>query len=116
MPKLAESGKLFASYWLWRWTRRGRPGRVLVSGLDSPDPNNRLIAGMLLLRGGQAALPLVREALEQGRGLPVILNVAGDLGARELIPLIERYMHSGDQRIARQAGQTLELLRGSEKR
>jgi hypothetical protein len=109
--QLAESAKLFASYFLWRWTGLSGPGRALVTGLDSADPNNRMIAGMFLVRGGRRAVPLVREALAKGRGLPVILNVAGSLGSRDLIPLVERYTHADDERIARQADQTLDLLR-----
>jgi len=111
MPKLAQSAKLFASYFLWRWTGLAFAGYALIAALDSADPNNRTIAGMFLVRGGARAVPLVRDALERGRGLPLILNVAGDLGSRELIPLIERYTRSEDARIARQAEQTLEWLR-----
>jgi len=110
MVKLGEAAKLFASYFLWRGTGWGFPGRALIAGLDSKDANNRLIAGMFLVRGGSRAVPLVREALERGRGLPAILNVAGDLGSRELIPLIGRYVHSDDPRVARQAAQTMEWL------
>lgn len=111
MPKLAESAKLFASYFVWRWTRLAPAGRALIDGLNSTDPNNRMIAGMFLVRGGARGLPLVRNALERGLGLPVILNVAGDLGSAELIPVVERYTRSDDQQIARQASQTLKLLR-----
>ena len=111
MPKLAESAKLFASYFLWRRAGLALAGRALIAGLDSTDPNNRMIAGMFLVRGGVRAVPLVHDALERGRGLPLILNVAGDLGSRELIPLIEGYTRSDDVQIARQAEQTLELLR-----
>ena len=111
MLKLAESAKLFASYFLWRRAGLTLAGRTLIAGLDSADPNNRMIAGMFLVRGGVRAVPLVRDALECGRGLPLILNVAGDLGSPELIPFIERYTRSDDVQIARQAGQTLEWLR-----
>lgn len=112
--KLAESAKLFTANFLWRWTRFAVVGRIVVTGLDSPDANNRLIAGMFLVRGGRLALPLVRQALEEGRGLPLILNVAGDLGFQELIPLVERYENAADERIAQQARLALNLLRFAE--
>ena len=66
---------------------------------------------MFLVKGGRLALPLVAEALEKGRGLPLILNVAGDLGHTDLAPLVERYTGAPDARVAQQAAVSLKLLR-----
>ena len=108
--RLAETAKLFAAYGLWRATGWAVAGRTLIGALGSPDANNRMIAGMFLVKGGRLALPLVAEALEKGRGLPLILNVAGDLGHTELAPLVERYTGAPDARIAQQAAIALKLL------
>ena len=109
--RLAETAKLFAAYGLWRATGWTAGGRTLIDALGSSDANNRMIAGMFLVKGGRLALPLVAEALEKGRGLPLILNVAGDLGLTELAPLVERYIGAPDARVARQAAFSLDLLR-----
>ena len=109
--RLAETAKLFAAYGLWRATGWAVAGRTLIGALGSPDANNRMIAGMFLVKGGRLALPLVAEALEKGRGLPLILNVAGDLGHTELAPLVERYTGAPDTRVAQQAAVSLKLLR-----
>ncbi len=94
--QLAETAKLFTAYGLWRATGWAVAGRTLIAALGSSDANNRMIAGMFLVKGGRLALPLVAEALEKGRGLPLILNVAGDLGHTELAPLVERYTAAPD--------------------
>ena len=109
--RLAETAKLFAAYGLWRATGWAGAGRTLIGALGSSDANNRMIAGMFLVKGGRLALPLVAEALEKGRGLPLILNVAGDLGHTELAPLVERYTRAPDTRVAQQAAVSLKLLR-----
>jgi hypothetical protein len=109
--RLAETAKLFAAYGLWRATGWAVAGRTLIATLGSSDANNRMIAGMFLVKGGRLALPLVADALESGRGLPLILNVAGDLGHTELAPLVERYTGAPDERIAQQAAVSLKLLR-----
>ena len=109
--QLAETAKLFTVYGLWRATGWAVAGRALIAALGSSDANNRMIAGMFLVKGGRLALPLVAEALEKGRGLPLILNVAGDLGHTELAPLVERYTGAPDARIAQQAAVSLKLLR-----
>ena len=109
--RLAETAKLFAAYGLWRATGWAVAGRTLIAALGSSDSNNRMIGGMFLVKGGRLALPLVAEALETGRGLPLILNVAGDLGHAELAPLVERYTGAPDARVAQQAVVSLKLLR-----
>jgi hypothetical protein len=109
--QLVETAKLFAAYGLWRATGWAVAGRTLIAALGSSDANVRMIAGMFLVKGGRLALPLVGEALEKGRGLPLILNVAGDLGHTELAPLVERYTGAPDARIAQQAAVSLKLLR-----
>ena len=109
--RLAETAKLFAAYGLWRATGWAVAGRTLIGALGSSDANNRMIAGMFLVKGGRLALPLVAEALEKGRGLPLILNVAGDLGHTELAHLVERYTGAPDTRVAQQAAVSLKLLR-----
>jgi hypothetical protein len=108
--RLAETAKLFAAYGLWRTTGWAVAGRTLIAALASSDANNRTIAGMFLVKGGRLALPLVADALERGRGLPLILNVAGDLGHTELAPLVERYTAAPDARVAQQAVVSLKLL------
>jgi len=107
----AETAKLFAAYGLWRATGWAVAGRTLITALGSSDANNRMIAGMFLVKGGRLALPLVADALESGRGLPLILNVAGDLGHTELAPLVERYTEAPDAGVAQQAAVSLKLLR-----
>ena len=109
--QLAETAKLFTAYGLWRATGWALAGRTLIAALGSSDANNRMIAGMFLVKGGRLALPLVAEALEKGRGLPLILNVAGDLGHTELAPLVERYTAAPDAGVAQQAAVSLKLLR-----
>jgi hypothetical protein len=108
--RLAETAKLFVAYGVWRATGWAVAGRTLIAALGSSDANNRTIAGMFLVKGGRLALPLVADALERGRGLPLILNVAGDLGHAELAPLVERYTAAPDARVAQQAAVSLKLL------
>ena len=107
---LIEAAKLFASYTAWKLSRLDLFGEILVGALDSKDENNRMIAGMFLVRTGSRAVPLVRRALLEQRGLPVALSVAGDLSAEELRPLIERYAGHADVSISRAATAALKAF------
>lgn len=111
--RLGEAAKLFAAHCLWRTTGAKRAGRVLIRGLTSGDENNRLIAGMLLVRSGSRARPLYLEALESGSPPPLLLRVIGDGGVRDLESHIARYLDSNDPSVARAAAYALDALKGS---
>lgn len=108
--KLLETAGLLASYAAWRALPFRAPGEALVRGLESSDPNNRMIAGMFLVRAGARAVPIVRQALVEKRGLPAALSVAGDLGAPELKPLVESFASHEDPAISRAAVAALQSL------
>ncbi len=108
--KLGEASKLFAAHCLWRATGAKYAGRVLVRGLTSSDENNRLVAGMLLVRSGGRARPLYREALESGSPSALLLRVIGDSGIRDLKSQVARYVDSDDPNVARAAAYALDAL------
>ena len=67
------------------------------------------MAGMLLVQGGRRAIPLLREALPRRENLPMVLRIAGDIGARELRPEIERFAGDRDPAVAQAARDALRL-------
>ena len=108
--KLVEAAKLFIANLLWRGLWLEPAGLALVSGLESSDENNRVIAGMFLVRGGRRSFPLVKKALESHRGLPLILTVVGDLGVRDVAADLERYAADDDPQVAQAARDALRAL------
>jgi hypothetical protein len=55
-------------------------GAVVARALASDDETNRTAAGMLLVKSGERALPLLRENLERGVAVPMTLQVLADIG------------------------------------
>jgi HEAT repeat protein len=102
--------RLFACKALWQGAGVNSAGHALLKALGSPEADVRTVAGMFLVQAGQRAVPLIREALEQGRYLPMILTIAADIGAEELAPQIRRFIADSDPTIARAAREALELL------
>jgi hypothetical protein len=94
------------------WTLFGcRPaGRALVRALGSTDEGKRTVAGMLLVRGGKRAEPLVTEAIRRREHLPVVLLIAGDIGATSLEPELRHLTVDPDPDVARAAHDALEIL------
>ena len=105
--KWGEAASVFAAYGAWRATGSARAGAVLSAALDSGDETNRTAAGMLLLRGGQKALPLLRANLQRGVAVPMTLRLLGDIGGRAALEMIVPHTHSADPAIARAAHDAL---------
>ena len=95
---------------LWRVTGLRAAGRGLLRGLESPDPNVRTIAGMLLVRAGARAEPLLREAVATGRSVPLVATIMGDIGDRRLEPVLVGLAADRNPEIARAARDALRAL------
>src|SRR5260370_37243378 len=88
MQVLRAAG-LFAANSIWRVTGSQTAGRTLVNALAASDSNLRTIAGMLIVRGGQKAVPLIEEAIHRQLNLPQVLVMEGDVGAKQLQPQLQ---------------------------
>jgi hypothetical protein len=104
--KLGEAAKLFLAGVAWRLGIRSA-GRTLAAGLSSTDEDNRLIAGMLLVRGGKRAIPLLNEELRSPRNLPLLLRVMGDVAPNTFRDTLERYSRDEDPKVSRAAKDAL---------
>lgn len=101
---------MFALKWVWLATGLQTAGRALVGALSSPDEGVRTIAGMFLVQAGARAVPLVEEALGRRQGLPMVLVVAGDIGASRLEPQLRRFTTDPDPQVAKAALDSLRTL------
>jgi len=98
--KWGEAAAVFSAFGAWRVTGSARAGGVLARALASPDETNRTAAGILLVRGGARAVPLLRENLQQGVAVALSLRVLGDIGGPEAAALIEPYQRDPDPQVA----------------
>jgi hypothetical protein len=105
--KWGEAVGVLLAWGLWRGTGAARPGAVLARALGSGDETNRTLAGMLLVRGGQPALPLLRGNLQAGFAVPMTLRILGDIGGAEVLREIEPYRGSADAAVSRAADDAL---------
>ncbi len=108
--QLLRAAGLFAANAIWRATGSQAAGRSLVNALAASNPNVRTIAGMLLVRGGQKAVPFIEEAIHRELNLPQVLVMAGDVGAKELEPELQKYAAHPDPQVSRAAHDGLRIL------
>ena len=107
---LARTMTLLADGLLWRGTHLHAAGARLVDALGDSDETARNVAGIMLARGGHAAIPLLREALAQHRHVAQALTLLGDVGDATVERDIARYVSNPDVRTAQAARSALRVL------
>jgi hypothetical protein len=110
--KLSGAARLFLLRALWRGGLTSA-GRALVDALGAADEDLRTMAGMFLVQGGKRAIPLLRAAVARREHLPLVLRMAGDVGASELKSEIEGFVADADPAVAQAARDALRLLAAS---
>lgn len=90
----------------WRLGVPGTGGR-LAAALGSDDDQERLIAGMVLVRGGAKAIPVLTTALRRGRRLPHVLRVIGDAAPAAFAVELERHAAADDPDVRQAARDAL---------
>jgi hypothetical protein len=65
---------------------------------------------MLIAQAGKRAEPLVEEAIRRRQNLPMMLVLAGDIGARGLEPELRRFAADPDPQVAKAARDGLRIM------
>ena len=104
-------GQVLASNVFWRATGSKRLGRSLIRALESEDEMSRTAAGMCLVGAQQKARPVLIEALDDGKHLPMVIGVLGSIGDERDIPKIQQYTQNDDVAIATAANSAIEVMR-----
>ena len=109
MGLLLGALRLYVYRALWHWLGITSAGRALVKALGSPDENMRSIAGILLVKSGKRAEPLLQEALIRRENLPTVLTVLGSIGDPALIPQLRQFADDQSPDVAKAAREALKV-------
>jgi hypothetical protein len=82
---------------------------VLVRALSAKNENLKNIAGILIVRAGKSAEPLLQDALHRRENLPLTLSLLADLGDRMVEKEIQPFSTDQDPK-AEAARQALRVL------
>ena len=90
--------------------RRHAAGRALVRDLGTDDEEIRAIAGMMLVKSGRKAEPLLQEALYRRENVSTVLAVLGSIGDPSMEPEIRRFADDKDPLVSKAARDALRLV------
>jgi hypothetical protein len=108
--RTGQVAAVFAQGALWRATGARAAGNALARAFASDDETVRVLAGMLLVRGGRRAAPVIRDALARGAADPDLIAALADVGSAEDEPLLRSYARSLDAEVANAAREALQGL------
>jgi hypothetical protein len=95
----------------WRVLHLETGGRRLVRALAARAEDERLIAGMLLVRGGSRAKPLLVEALRRRQGTVQIVEILPSIEAQGIEAILREFSADPDPLVARTARDGLDALK-----
>jgi len=101
---------LFLAAAAWRLTGSRRFGALLIRALSAKNENLKNIAGILIVRAGKSAEPLLQDALHRRENLPLTLSLLADLGDRMVEKEIQPFSTDQDPTVAEAARQALRVL------
>jgi len=101
---------LFLTAAAWRFTGSRWLGALVVRSLSSKNENLKNIAGIMIVRAGRRAEPLLQEALQRRENLPMTLSLLADLGDRMVEKEIQPFSTDRDPQVAEAARQALRVL------
>lgn len=93
----------------WRVFGSRRSGATLLQAFAGDDEQNRMLAGISLVRAGQRSIDLVREKLDSGEATPAILRLLPDIDPEQARELLDG-LTSGDDEVAATARECIGLL------
>ena len=94
----------------WRIFGSRRAGEILLQALSGDDEQNRMLAGMSLVKAGQRSLRLIENEINDKKGSVPLIRLLPDIGgedARDLLEIIAA-RDSGD--MAEAATECIDLL------
>jgi HEAT repeat protein len=95
---------------IWRLMGIRPAGRALVRALGTDDEQVRAIAGMMLVKSGRKAEPLLQEALDRRENVSTVLTVLGSIGDPSIEPEIRRFADDKDPRVSKAARDALRVV------
>ncbi|HKJ17588.1 MAG TPA: hypothetical protein VJ984_09590 [Xanthomonadales bacterium] len=83
-----HSARVIFSGFLWRSLGLDSAGETLTRVVSTGNEQNRMLAGMALVKAGQRTVGLIRKKVKQGEATPELVRLLPDLdspAARELL-------------------------------
>jgi len=94
----------------WRLFGSRRAGEILLRALASDDEQNRMLAGMSLVKAGDRSLRLIEKKLNDEKGSVPLVRLLPDIGGEDARGLLETIVARNSGEMAEAATECIDLL------
>jgi hypothetical protein len=94
----------------WRLFGSRRAGEILLRALASEDEQNRMLAGMSLVKAGDRSLRLIEKKLNDEKGSVPLVRLLPDIGGEDARGLLETIVARNSGEMAEAATECIDLL------
>lgn len=95
----------------WRAFGSRRAAETLVRAMSGDDEQNRMLAGMALVKAGGRSLDLIEEQVEAGRATPAVVRLLPDLDTPRTRTLLRKIARQDNGAMAETARGCLDQLK-----
>lgn len=78
--------------------------------MDGDDEQQRMIAGMSLVKAGQRSLDLIERKIETGEATAAVIRLLPDIGGEQSRSLLEHVADSASTDLRKEARECIDLL------
>ena len=97
----------------WRLFGSRCAGEILLRALSGDDEQNRMLAGMLLVKAGQRSFGLIKSKIETGddkKGSVPLIRLLPDIGGEQARGVLERVARNTSGELHEAATECIDLL------
>ena len=104
-----RSANLIRAGFVWRAFGSSGAGAMLLDAITANDEQERMLAGMSLVKAGDRSLDLIEEAYVAGNATPQLVRLVADIGGPRARPMLTE-MAAEPGPVADAASDSLDLL------
>jgi len=102
--------RIMAAGTSWRLFGSQRAAEILVQAASGDDEQNRMLAGMSLVKAGQRSFDLIEDKLAAGRASATLVQLLPDIDAVRSREVLQRVLQGEPGEIAEMAKQCIDQL------
>ena len=110
MKKEMSAGRVIVAGLSWRLFGSRRAGATLLQAMLEEDEQNRMLAGMSLVKAGQRSLRLIENRINDEKGSVPLIRLLPDIGGEEARDLLEVIAARKSDNMAEAATECIDLL------
>lgn len=106
----SSSIRLIAAGATWRLFGFARAGEALLNAMSGEDEQERMLAGISLVKAGQRSFDLIEEKIDAGEATVPLIRLLPDIAGEQARELLQRIAASESRGEAEAAAESIELL------